>query len=168
MTVSTPAYFCARINLTPLITYLFLPTIDDLQGSRLHLCSHTSRVDRAPPALRPVASTWTLCGERLAPRRAHERYTAEPAACARLVCQAYHRRPGRATGRPPVPRLAHSRCPQSRATPPLTSTMRWRPRPCVVRPKSLTPTPTPVRQQNIAPFHVGPPASRACRRFFMR
>src|SRR5271167_2643072 len=33
--VSTPAYFCARIILTPLIIYLFVPTVDDLQGSRL-------------------------------------------------------------------------------------------------------------------------------------
>src|SRR6266567_7508760 len=55
----------------------------------------------SPTSLRPVVSTWTLCGGRLAPRRAHERYTAEPAACARLVYQAYHRRPGRTTRRPP-------------------------------------------------------------------
>src|SRR5438045_6356090 len=35
--VSTPAYFCARIILTPLITFFFLPTVDDSQGSRLRL-----------------------------------------------------------------------------------------------------------------------------------
>src|SRR5438105_4605392 len=55
----------------------------------------------SPTSLRPVVSTWTLCGGRLAPRRAHERYTAEPAACARLVCQAYHRHPGRTPCRLP-------------------------------------------------------------------
>jgi hypothetical protein len=37
---------------------------------------------------------------------------------ARLVCQAYHRHPGRTRLSPPLPRLAHSRCPQSRAAPP--------------------------------------------------
>src|SRR6266705_2245885 len=52
------------------------------------------------PTLRQVVSTWTRCGGRLAPRRANERYTAEPSTLARLVCQAYHRRPGRTTCRP--------------------------------------------------------------------
>jgi hypothetical protein len=47
-----------------------------------------------PSTLGQVVSTWTLCGGRLAPRRANERYTSEPAVCARLVCQAYHRHPG--------------------------------------------------------------------------
>src|SRR5450759_4759671 len=53
--------------------------------------------------LHPAAgrTTWTLCGGRLAPRRANERYTAEPPACARLVSPAYHRRPGSTTCRPP-------------------------------------------------------------------
>src|SRR6266566_8679136 len=55
---------------------------------------------RTPPCERHV-STWTLCGGRLAPRRANERYTSEPPTLARLVCQAYHRHPGRTTRRPP-------------------------------------------------------------------
>jgi len=54
-----------------------------------------------PTTLRQAVSTWTSCGGRLAPRRANEGYTAEPPALARLVCQAYHRRPGRTACRPP-------------------------------------------------------------------
>ena len=46
-------------------------------------------------------STWTLYGGRLAPRRANERYTSEPATLARLICQAYHRHPGRTRLSPP-------------------------------------------------------------------
>jgi hypothetical protein len=46
-------------------------------------------------------STWTLCGGRLVPRRANERYTAEPTRYARLGCQAYHRHPGRTRLAPP-------------------------------------------------------------------
>src|SRR5258708_14517561 len=61
--------------------------------------SHTA-VRCGSPTLRQVVSTWTRCGGRLAPRRANEGYTAEPAALARLVCQAYHRRPGRTPCRP--------------------------------------------------------------------
>src|SRR5271165_390372 len=53
-----------------------------------------------PPTLRQIVSTWTLCGGRLSPRRANERYTSEPATLARLVCQAYHRHPGRTICRP--------------------------------------------------------------------
>src|SRR5712692_7214799 len=53
-----------------------------------------------PPTVRQVVSTWTRCGGRLAPRRANERYTAEPTTLARLVCQAYHRHPGCTTCRP--------------------------------------------------------------------
>jgi hypothetical protein len=53
------------------------------------------------PALRQVVSTWTLCGGWLAPRRANEGYTTETAVSTRLVCQAYHRHPGRTTCRPP-------------------------------------------------------------------
>ena len=57
-----------------------------------------------------TVSTWTSCGQRLAPRRA----TAEPPVLARLVCTAYHRHEG-SYGQPPpqLPRLAHSGCPQS-------------------------------------------------------
>src|SRR5260370_4657083 len=61
--------------------------------------SHTA-VRCGYPTLRQIVSTWTRCGGRLAPRRANEGYTAEPAALARLVCQAYHRRPGRTPCRP--------------------------------------------------------------------
>src|SRR5207253_2224638 len=39
--------------------------------------SHTA-VRCGSPTLRQVVSTWTCCGGRLAPRRAHEGYTAEP------------------------------------------------------------------------------------------
>ena len=62
---------------------------------------------RTPPCERRV-STWTLCGGRLAPRRANERYTSEPATLARLVCQASHRHPGRTHLSPLLPQLAHS------------------------------------------------------------
>ena len=55
---------------------------------------------RTPPCERRV-STWTLCGGRLLPRRANERYTSEPPTLARLVCQAYHRHPGRTRLSPP-------------------------------------------------------------------
>ena len=48
-----------------------------------------------------TVSTWTLCGRRLAPRRANEGYTAEPSVRARLVCSAYHRHPGRTANHPP-------------------------------------------------------------------
>jgi len=74
--MSTPAYFCARIILTPLIIYLFVPTVDDLQGSRLRLCSHTSRVDRVPhPAagrlhLDPL---WWTAGAETSERGIHRR-----------------------------------------------------------------------------------------------
>src|SRR5260221_10213637 len=61
--------------------------------------SHTA-VRCSSPTLRQIVSTWTRCGGRLAPRRANEGYTAEPSALARLVCQAYHRRPGRTPCRP--------------------------------------------------------------------
>ena len=37
------------------------------------------------PTLRQVVSTWTRCGGRLAPRRANERYTAEPTTLAQLA-----------------------------------------------------------------------------------
>src|SRR6266699_2377485 len=59
---------------------------------RLHANKGESR---AYPTAREAISTWTRCGERLLPRRANEGYTAEPSAHARLVCQAYHRHPGR-------------------------------------------------------------------------
>ena len=73
--------------------------VNALQGSLFSLCCHAS--DRCiHSTLRRVVSTWTHCGGRLAPRRANERYTAEPSALARLVCQAYHRHPGSTTCRP--------------------------------------------------------------------
>jgi len=109
------------------------------------------------PTLRQVASTWTLCGGRLLPRRANERYTAEPAACARPGCQAYHRRPGRATCRPPRPRLAHSRCPQSRAAPPSTPAVLCWPMPAALRQNGLTPTPTMLRQLKFDPPFIFDP-----------
>src|SRR6266581_6881600 len=59
---------------------------------RLHANKGESK---AYPTARGAISTWTRCGERLLPRRANEGYTAEPSAYARLVCQAYHRHPGR-------------------------------------------------------------------------
>jgi hypothetical protein len=73
--------------------------VNALQGSLLHLyCSAHDRCRH--PTLRRVVSTWTHCGGRLVPRRATERYTAEPTTLARLGCQAYHRHPGRTTRRP--------------------------------------------------------------------
>src|SRR6266704_1954940 len=64
--------------------------------------SHTSiSKSRACPTARTAVSTWTRCDGRLLPRRANEGYTAELAAFARLVCQAYHRRPGRTAVRAP-------------------------------------------------------------------
>ena len=93
------------------------------------------------PALRRAISTWTLCGGRLAPRRANEGYTAEPAALARLVCQAYHRRPGRTRLSPPRPRLAHSRCQQSRAAPPQGRRVCCGPTPAVMRQDEITRAP---------------------------
>jgi hypothetical protein len=84
----------------PSSTSFSLSTVDALQSSLSRLFGHTA--DRCGhPTLRQVVSTWTRCGKRLAPRRANEGYTAEPSALARLVCQAYHRRPGRTTCRPP-------------------------------------------------------------------
>ena len=100
--------------------------------------SHTA-VRCGSPTLRQGVSTWTCCGGRLAPRRAHEGYTAEAPACARLVCQAYHSCPGRTRLSPPLPRLAHSGCPQSRATPPLTPRSRCWPMAPVLRQDKLTP-----------------------------
>ncbi len=76
----------------------FLP-VTNLQSSLSRLICHTT--DRCgPPTLRQIVSTWTLCGGRLAPRRANERYTSEPTTLARPVCQAYHRCPGRTICRP--------------------------------------------------------------------
>ena len=73
--------------------------VNALQDSPFHLyCYAPDR--RIHPTLRRVVSTWTRCGGRLVPRRANERYTAEPATLARLGCQAYHRHPGRTTRRP--------------------------------------------------------------------
>jgi hypothetical protein len=119
-------------NFDPLVLYLFLLTVDNLQGSRSRLCCHAAD-GCSHPTLRLVVSTWTRCGGRLAPRRANEGYTAEPAALARLVCQAYHRRPGRTPCRPPKPRLAHSGCQQSRAAPPQATTVRCFPTPGMLR-----------------------------------
>src|SRR5712692_2182455 len=76
------------------------------------------------PTLRRAISTWTSCGGRLAPRRATEGYTAEPAALARLVCRAYHRCPGRMARRP---RCLDSLAPDARrAGPPLCKPERFR------------------------------------------
>src|SRR6266700_3266735 len=64
--------------------------------------SHTSiSKSRACPTARTAVTTWTRCDGRLLPRRANEGYTAELAAFARLVCQAYHRRPARTAVRAP-------------------------------------------------------------------
>ena len=54
-----------------------------------------------PPSCDRRVSTWTLCGGRLVPRRANERYTSEPAKLAHLGWQAYHRHPGRTCLSPP-------------------------------------------------------------------
>jgi hypothetical protein len=51
------------------------------------------------PTLRKARLHLDACGERLAPRRANEGYTAEPPAPARLGGLAYHRRPGSTTHR---------------------------------------------------------------------
>src|SRR5947209_1823889 len=57
--------------------------------------SHTSiSKSSACPTAHSAVSTWTHCDGRLLPRRANEGYTAELPTLARLVCQAYHRRPG--------------------------------------------------------------------------
>src|SRR6266581_8845511 len=101
--VVIPSYVNACVNLRrdnfdPPFVLCFL-LVDSLQGSHSRLfCQSKDRCSH--PTLRQVVSTWTLCGGRLAPRRANESYTAEPSALARLVCQAYHRRPGRPTRRP--------------------------------------------------------------------
>src|SRR5437588_5377890 len=47
---------------------------------------------------------------------------------------------------PPMPRLAPSGCPQSRATPPQTTQVRFCPTPAMLRQGEMTPTPTPLRQ----------------------
>jgi len=104
-----------RNNFDPLL--IFSPRMTTYRVLR-SVCSATRANQRCAPTCERCVSTWTSCGGRLAPRRANERYTAEPSARARLVCQAYHRRPGRTRLSPPLPRLAHSRCPQSRASPP--------------------------------------------------
>ena len=72
----------------------------------------------SPPCARRV-STWTLCGGRLVPRRANERYTAEPTGYARLGCQAYHRHPGRTRLSPPAASTRSLQMPagQRRSTP---------------------------------------------------
>jgi hypothetical protein len=83
----------------PFAIALLLSTVDNLQGSLFRLFCH-SEERYSHPTLRQVISIWTLCGGWLAPRRANEGYTAGTAACARLVCQAYHRCPDRMTCRP--------------------------------------------------------------------
>jgi len=92
---------------------LFIPGVDTLTA-------------RTPPCERRV-STWTLCGGRLAPRRANERYTSEPAMLARLVCQAYHRHPGRTRLSPPPASTRSLLMPteQGRSTP---SPVQWKSR----------------------------------------
>src|SRR5438094_10066949 len=87
-------------NFDPPFSYPFFRlTGDNLQGSLFGWCCHTAG-ECGHSTLRQIVSTWTCCGGRLAPRRANEGYTAEPAACARLVCQAYHSCPGSTICRP--------------------------------------------------------------------
>ncbi len=104
-----------RDNFDPLL--MFSPKVTTYRVLR-SVCSATRAKQRCAPHLRKVRLHLDTCGGRLAPRRANERYTAEPSALARLVCQAYHRCPGRTRLSPPLPQLAHSWCPQSRASPP--------------------------------------------------
>ena len=95
----------------------FLP-VTNLQSSLSRLFCHAA--DRCShPTLRQIVSTWTLCGLRLAPRRANEGYTAEPSALARLVCTAYHRHQGRTACRTPNASTRSLRMPaeQGRSTP---------------------------------------------------
>src|SRR5437870_11329675 len=81
-------------NFDPPFSYPFFRlTGDNLQGSLFGWCCHTAG-ECGHSTLRQIVSTWTCSGGRLAPSRATEGYTAEPAACARLVCQAYHSCPG--------------------------------------------------------------------------
>src|SRR6266567_5326593 len=48
--MSTPAYFCARIILTPPLSYaFFFPTVDHLQGSCSRLFCRSRSMDAAPP-----------------------------------------------------------------------------------------------------------------------
>ena len=72
---------------------------------------------RVCPTAWGAVSTWTRCGERLAPRRANEGYTAEPSAHARLVCQAYHRHPGRTAPHAPCASTRSLRMPAERGLP---------------------------------------------------
>ena len=164
--LSTAAQTCARIILTAHFSYSF----QQLTISKVfsHVCASITKDRCDHPTLRQAISTWTCRGVRLAPRRANEGYTAEPAACARLVCQAYHSCPGRTTCRPQMPRLAHSRCPQSRTSlPSTTKTPRFRTPASVCQP-GVTPTPTHVRQPKIDPsFHFCPPVSNVSRRSFI-
>src|SRR2546421_11196501 len=87
-----------RNNFDPLLIFFPMVTTYRVLSS---VGSATQRINIDPPTLQQVVSTWTCCGGRLAPRRANEGYTAEPSALARLVCQAYHRCPGRTLYRPP-------------------------------------------------------------------
>jgi hypothetical protein len=98
--LSTLAQSCAQRLLTTHLSFAF----QELTLSKVHAhISSAAQTDRCThPTLRQVVSTWTLSGGRLAPRRANEGYTAEPTTLARLVCQAYHRHPGRTTCRPPA------------------------------------------------------------------
>ncbi len=118
--LSTPVRSCAQIRLT---THLF-SSFQSLTLSKVHAhVSSAAQTDRCThPALRQVVSTWTRCGGRLAPRRANERYTAEPTTLTRLVCQAYHRHPGRTTCRPPC---LDSLTPDAHRAGPLHPRPRW-------------------------------------------
>ncbi|SRR6266849_6975142 len=130
-----------RNNFDPLVKIHFFSTVDALQSSLSRLFSHTA--DRCGhPTLRQVVSTWTRCGGRLAPRRANEGYTAEPSALARLVCQAYHSVSRSYDLPPPLPQLAHSGCPQRRASPPVITAILSFPTPASLRHYPLPPTPT--------------------------
>src|SRR2546421_1153255 len=120
-----------RNNFDPLLIFFPMVTTYRVLSS---VGSATQRINIDPPTLQQVVSTWTACGGRLAPRRANEGYTAEPSALARLVCQAYHRCPGRTPCRPLMPQLAHSGGPQRRASPPVTTGILSFPTPACLAP----------------------------------
>jgi hypothetical protein len=72
-------------------------SLSDRKDHSCHLLPALEARESYSPLRQPV-STWTRCGERLAPRRANEGYTAELFVPARLAWSAYHRHPG-CTGR---------------------------------------------------------------------
>src|SRR6266516_158977 len=114
-----------QINLTPLIIVLFLSTFDNLQASHPLLFSSSRWVERATPP----------CGWSSPPGRAvvngccrDERTRDTPQSHLRALVSSAKPTTGIQVVRPtapPMPQLAHKRCPQSRASPPLAITVRF-------------------------------------------